>query len=770
MQPATAAASDSPAVAAPVAGSRGTRGSWSLRADALGAAAACALSMIGAALALRLWEADRIVPLTYDGDGLFNLVLVKGLLENGWFLTNPELGVPFGQELYDFATINGDNTQWLIIKAIGLFTSTPAEAMNAFYFGSFPLMALTAFLALRLLAASRLVAVVIAVLFSLAPNHFLNGEGHLFLGAAWSVPLACWLVLAIAAGESLFERRARSGPRLLAWASRRTLAVLVVCVIIGSTSIYYGVFAVILMTTATLLAAARQRTWRSLASGTAVTVVVAATLLANLAPSVVYRIDHGANALVAQRVPQESELYALKFARLLMPIQDHRYEPLADLQFKYLTTAPLPGEGRGEALGAIAALGLVWLIAVVFMTLFGVRLVQGLERHRHAAAAALVAFLVGTTGGVSALFSYVVTPQLRGWNRISIFISFLAFIAVALGLDALRRRFEARAWPALVPAVLLAGVLVLGWLDQTSPAVVPPYDAIKAQYRSDRNFVVAIERRLPRGAAVFQLPYLPFPETIPPGRMIDYDEFRGYVHSTDLGWSYGAMKGRPADWGGELADDPVDRVVPAVAAAGFAGIYVDRFGYGDSGVGLERAIARIARVTPIVSADNRLAFYDLRPYAAALRARRPKGALTALREATLKPVRAALDAGFYPVETDESGPFQWASRRAGVTLDNPSDRPRSITFSARLQTGVAAPSVVDVRFPDGTSSRLRVSSKPVRVQRMFRLPPGTGRVAFETTGPRTPAVQGDARALYLRVSAPRFEETALTSASTARGR
>src|SRR3712207_7344477 len=59
-------------------------------------------------------------------------------------------------------------------------------------------------------------------------------------------------------------------------------------------------------------------------------------------------------------------------------------------------------------------------------------------------AAALTAFLVGTTGGVSAILAWVVSPQIRGWNRLSIFIAFFALAAVALLLDALGRRSEER--------------------------------------------------------------------------------------------------------------------------------------------------------------------------------------------------------------------------------------------------------------------------------------------------------------------------------------
>ena len=63
----------------------------------------------------------------------------------------------------------------------------------------------------------------------------------------------------------------------------------------------------------------------------------------------------------------------------------------------------------------------------------------------------------------------------------------------------------------MLGAGLLLVVLAVGVLDQTSTAYKPPYAALEAEYRSDGDFVAAIEERLPAGAMVFQLPYHPFP-------------------------------------------------------------------------------------------------------------------------------------------------------------------------------------------------------------------------------------------------------------------
>lgn len=44
----------------------------------------------------------------------------------------------------------------------------------------------------------------------------------------------------------------------------------------------------------------------------------------------------------------------------------------------------------------------------------------------------LFAFLLGTVGGFGAVFSFVIRPQLRGLNRISVYIAFFSIAAVRL--------------------------------------------------------------------------------------------------------------------------------------------------------------------------------------------------------------------------------------------------------------------------------------------------------------------------------------------------
>ena len=187
-------------------------------------------------------------------------------------------------------------------------------------------------------------------------------------------------------------------------------------------------------------------------------------------------------------------------------------------------------------------------------------------------------------------------------------------------------------------AAVLGGVLVFGLYNQITYVHVPPYE-LASSFADDRRFVTEIDRRLPEGAAVFQLPHLPFPEGGQQAGLFENDLLRGYLHSDDLRWSFGATKGRPEEWVDDLAGLPPSTVLDAAAAAGFAGLYVDRYGYQDGGRALESEARGKVGAEPLASGSGRLSFFDLREYGRRLEAahspeelrRLPAGGAAAVR-------------------------------------------------------------------------------------------------------------------------------------------
>ena len=578
------------------------------RPDALGArvgeggyaALAALLSGLFGLLVIRPWEGDLDVPYLLHGDANFYHSEVKGILDHGWFWRNPNLGAPEGQQLFDYPGLSGDPLNVLLMKLIGLFTSDAAVVVNVFFLLTFPLIGLAAYLVLRRLAVSVPVSIACSILYTLMPYHFYRGEGHLVLSAYYVVPLGAYLVLAVLGDRPLWGR----------W--RLTLVTLALCAVIASASAgyYYAAFTAILVAGVAVIRAVATRSKRPLREGGAVVGAILALSLVTIAPSFVYWAKHGTNDEATQRLTLESELYGLKLTQLVLPHDQHRIHWLADLRQDYQSWFGATEATMSTPLGVVATVGLLWLLAVSLLQVASPGRPVASPLHGHAALATLLALLIAWTGGIS-LWIAGVWPQIRAWNRLSIYIAFFALLSVGLLLDRALRALDSRRHGALLGAWLLLGVLAVGVLDQTGTGNRPDYAALETEYRSDGEFVAQIEERFPAGAMVFQLPYRTFPETQALGRMSDYDLMRGYLHSVDLRWSYGFMKGRPGDPSPALAALPTGQMVRDVAAAGFSGVYVDRFGYDDRAVKLEDELAATTGREPLVSPNGRLSFFEL---------------------------------------------------------------------------------------------------------------------------------------------------------------
>jgi phosphoglycerol transferase len=670
-------------------------------------------------------------------------MLVKHTLERGWYESTPRLGAPYGQEFHDFPM--ADNLHLLAAKASGVVVDQYSVFVNLYYLFGFVLAAWTALWVLRWLKVSPGPAAVAAVLFTFVPYHFLRGEVHFFLAAIYPIPLAAFLLLTALRGEPVLG----DGAGWRRFASWRFARVVLSILIVGSASSYYALFTVFLLSVVGLVALFRERSWRGLAPAFVIAVAVVFVQVVNLAPDLLFTRSNGENLAVAKRAPEETEIYSLKLAQLVLPHEFHRIDSWASFRHRYMSRFPVPSEGGKIALGLVGAAGLLWLLAVPLLALARNGWTGLDRRHRDLSLLAVTAFLFATTGGVSSLLSLFGVSQLRGWNRMSVFLSFFALAAVAVLLDRLRERLRGRGAAAMA-AVLLV-VLGVGVFDQTSDAFVPDYAKLRNDFHSDREFVQRIEAALPEGAMVYQLPYVPFPEWPPVVKMIDYDHLRGYLHSEDLRWSYGGVKGRPtADWQTGLNQKGVRTVLRGVAAAGFAGLWVDRFGYGDGGLGVETEIRSVLGPEAFASRDGRMSFYDLRGYAATLRSEMGEGALAAFREVVLQPTRLDLVDGFFDPESGSGHVWRWAKARSEMRLTQPGSGPRDVTVTFALQSGEPGPFTATLALPDGSTRRVPVTNTATPVSLKLRLAPGEHAIVI-TTDAETNPPPSDRRDLKLQV-------------------
>lgn len=671
--------------------------------------AALALSTFLLVPLLGLLHLDLSVPISYSGDALATAVHVKDVLDHGWLGADPGVGAPWGQHTNDFPS--ADNLHLGVMLLLGLASHQWAVVLNIYFLMTFPLSALTAAWAFRRLGVGPVLGVVLSSLFAFAPYHFLQGEPHLYLAAYYPVPFAVVVLHRVFTGTPLWDVRAtqkRCASRLTGHNARLVAGL----ALVATGSSYYGIFTLLVGATATVIALARDRDLRRLGGVASAAAVLLAVLVVNMLPNLLYERAHGANPLALSRNGRGTEVYAFKLAQLLLPWSGHRVGALAALRHRYDTQFPLPSER--PALGLVAAIGLV-LLGVT--ALAGVSGRQTSRRTDLRPLSGLVALLLlwGMVGGLATFFTLFVTNELRGWNRLVIFVSVVCLAAVGRELQRWGSSPTRRRSVGVAGVVLL---LPLGLYDETPPAHPALRAADVATWRSDQAFVHRVESAVPRGGLVFQLPYMFYPESHPVAALLDSDQFRPYLHSTSARWTYGGIRGRAlADWPVALSTLPVPRLLGLLGAARVDGISLARRGYSDRGRSLEEQLTTALHEAPVVSDDGDFSFFDTTSYDAALAERHPTA------ELALVGSRVTAHAVAYP------GAFP--GRHPRVLLDNPSAH--AVLEHIQLSVSVTTADPVTVSWPDGTAQALTPHG-PADLSRTLLVPAGRSGVHLSSRG------------------------------------
>jgi phosphoglycerol transferase len=676
---------------------------------------------------MRLWRADLHVPFAYSGDSLCVEMWIKGIMENGWYLHNHSLGLPGSFEMEDYPI--ADSLHFLLCKLISLAIHDHAVVFNIYFLVTFPLSALSAFWVLCHFGVSYRPSLIASLLFAFTPYHFIRGEYHLLLAAYYLIPLVVMLMLQICQGWNPWFRGRKetsAGPK--GWMNGGLLLSLALCLLVGSSGVYYAFFSCFLILVAGIWSSFQQKTWAGLMVGGLFITGIVISVCANVLPSVLYHARHGANVDAVVRYPTEAETLALKINNLLLPMPGHRLE-------KHFHPAYTGGHDFGTNLGIVGGCGFVILIG---RYLFGRYSTSSPQILDFLGILSISALLLATAGGFGYLFSLLITPWIRCYYRIAIFLAFFSLFAFALVFDKIGNRICRFRVGKLVYAGLCLVVLLGGIWDQTSKlwVFIPPYQAIKEEFQSDAEFVKRIEVLVPH-QAIFQLPCVPFPELLV-NHVFSSDLFRGYLHSTTLRWSSGAFKGRPVDyWQREVSRQPADKLAETVALAGFAGIYLDRNGFADAGASLESQLGRLLHCQPVVSSNQRLAFFDLTHYQQDLRERLGESEWQRKREAVLRPLDLSVSwsGGFSFMEGDPVNNWRWCSRRGELQILNSSNRAIEIVMEMSLCRAEGRQADLWIQGP-GFSEHLEINGVPSFFKKRLNLPPGRHIIGFHADGER----------------------------------
>ena len=373
------------------------------------------VSLAAAAQALRLWDWRPGIPLSLSGDSPHVLMQIQAILEGHWYDINPRFGAPFGLNQAWFTT--ADVLNFATIRLIGLATNSAATAGTVFFVLGYVLSSLTAYWLARQLQMTRSASVVVGVLFSVLPNHQ-EWFGHLWLSAYWPVPLAVWLVVQVARGQSLWPRPGavarRESDQALRAGKRdphdrdphccRPFRCLLrrfhpAPALVGAAP------SPVHRHEAQVPRGGRRVSCRDRRALCALSLAVATRTRG---------VDQITGRLPAQRVVGESETYAGKLIELLLPWHEHRAGPLRFLTMAYGVAAPASVER--PALGLIALIG-VGAILGSHRQWARPRPAGAAPRGACSVPSRLLCLAFYTRGGLGSIVALFLTPQIRTWSR-----------------------------------------------------------------------------------------------------------------------------------------------------------------------------------------------------------------------------------------------------------------------------------------------------------------------------------------------------------------
>ncbi len=706
----------------------------------------CALVVLLASsivvVVFHLWSRSLRTPLDYDGDGLLNGAWIKVLIQNGWVDHNSRLGAPFGQTYYDFP-LGGDDLHFLVLKVMSLFSRDWALLLNAFFYLTFPAVAVSAYLCQRWLGVRRVAAITSSVVFAFLPMHFIRGADHIFLSSYAVVPVAVLLSARGASGLFPWQPTAPAGRRR-PWV--RAVPWLLLVAMVGSSGAYYFFFAVVIVCLCGVIASLRAWNIRPALASIATACIGGFVFALNNVGSLLYWRAHGPNPQVASRSIEELDAYAMRVIEMVSPMPMDRIGFLRTIGQK-LTTTAVTSETT-QFLGLVGAIGLVLMLGAAVLSTVGRRRrtngVLGLLP-----AVTLVLILISTAGGLAWLGNLFGFTQIRAWSRSSVVIGFMAltFLAVLTG-ELLERQFAGDRRRRSGALFLLSVIVAVAMFDQVPQPLLPHAGAGgSARYSSDKNYFASVEATLPSGAAVAELPYRRFPEEVPTYRSEDYDLLRPYLNTQTIRWSYGGMRGRESEWQLQLAAAPAPELLADLAAVGFDGVLVDRLGYADGAVALEDGLRAALDAPPVVDPSQRWAYFDIQAYRIAQIDTSGTAAIAARRDQLLYAPWLDRTGCWAPEPADATRTMTWC-RNSGTLVVTSERYPRSTTFLASVvaPTGNATLTV----FVEGRRQDFQVGPVERQIRIDLSLTKRITTIQFRTDATRVDAPL-DPRALYFRL-------------------
>lgn len=539
---------------------------------------------------LKLYNYKLGLPILDERGDLAIMYMISGeIYHEGWFpVITDRLGYPFNSYFGTFLPFIFINTEVLLMKIISLFGfNSFIDIFNIAYILIYPISAIISFYVMRNLKISAFVSMIGALSFAFLPFIFWRIP-HYYLAAIYFIPLTILLCIWLYEDDNIFKLN-----KTFFKNKKNVFSILFIILIANNGSSYYQFLSCFFICIVALCKFLNYKKLNKIYSSIIALILLIFFYGINYLPLLIYKKNNFINVDIPRNFV-ESEIYSTKISHLLLNTK---------LFPEYYSQAMLVNENSTAYLGIIGVIG--FLILIIYMFINSNKYVSRISLLSKLNIAAV---LFTTMGGFSSLFSFFITPMLRSYNRISVYIAFISILAFCLIVD---KYFIKRNLVFYISFIIL---LLFSLYDQ-----IPNIDFNNKEksklFVMDKDFIKNIEMSIPEGSAVYQYPSHPMIDAYAPiNGVVHYQELIGYLFSDKLKWSAKGDYGREENkWYDEVSKlDPLD-FLNEISYAGFNGLYIDKRLFEDQDYinNFQREVEAILNIKPIIHDNDNIFFYSL---------------------------------------------------------------------------------------------------------------------------------------------------------------
>lgn len=676
----------------------------------------------------QFYNIELDIPISnWGGDDTWTYKNAKTIADTGWLFYNPYLGAPFDTNYLGFPVMATCNFDYFILKLLILLTGDYIVALNLQYILLFPFIAIISYFVMLQLNINKYLAYCGSLAYSFTPYIFSRAISHLNLSQYQFVPLAILICFWLQQDDYFVLNKAF-------FKNKKNITTIIFIILLSNNGeAYYPFFACFFIISTGIIRSINVFKIGAFIRSLVITLLIAISLLATLIPT--FLISQPSAAI---RSTGDAEIYGLKIIQLLLPNKLYNIPAIDNVISSYSTIFPLINENSSAFLGVIGGLGFVILIISLFIKPL---LVGKLQHLNQLADLNISAILLGTIGGIGSIIALLITPMIRGYNRISIFISYFSILAVLILFEYILKNFKKK-------LILICGILLLFAFNffERIPIQNVDYTLGKAEYNSDKNFVRMIESSVSENTMIYQMPYHIALGGGNVNSMSDYDLLKGYLYSDKLRWSYGGMPGSNSDlWNKELTSKSMEDRIKILSILEFGGIYIDRRAYTPEEMAqLEKELNHLLNITSIYSNNGNLAFYSMKEFNKTYKKLYTEDEWIQMQNEVLDCFN--WKRGAYGIEYNEQGEFRWLEDTAELVINiNGNDTvTREIEFT--ISTPTSESNSMKMIFND-ISYCYNIGSEPITIKETLHLSSGENIIKLQTDAVKMNT--SDSRNLYM---------------------